>query len=466
MDRPALLPRAVVAAVALLLLVPVAPALASPTPDPVCGACGAGFEDAAAANGLPVTVTNATATVRVRANGSATWTVTNRVNASAADRLRERPDALARIAREAAADGWGLPGVFDDGEVRLREASIDGRTVRVRFDDPDAAQRRAGVLVVDYLHTEGYGGGWILNADRFTVVGPAGTRLVNDPRATIDDEYADPVELPTVDDDRVTWHGSAAAEYGPTLHEDVYLAFDDGGAGGDARVAAALALATAPIWLSNLRAFALPAVVVYGVLLVGVGAGARRATGSVLAPDLFARSVAGAGVAGIVVAGMATVVDESAAFVGAAAVYLVVGTVATVRPRRLRSTRRALGVGAAALVAVAVATAGIDLLGGDTGRLVERAARAAAIHLPLAVAPAFGLAASRRDRRTTVLAFAGAVASLAVAAAVFVPFATRPWGLLLVFTVGGAIAAAALGTPLAALAARERGAITRDPERE
>jgi F0F1-type ATP synthase assembly protein I len=37
---------------------------------------------------------------------------------------------------------------------------------------------------------------------------------------------------------------------------------------------------------------------------------------------------------------------------------------------------------------------------------------------------------------------------------VFVPFDSRPWGLILIFTVGGAILAALLGLPLAVLAVR------------
>lgn len=95
---PALLATAV-------LLAAVSPVLASPQPDPVCGACGSAFEDAAEEDGLAVNVTNSTATVRVHANGSATWIVTNRLNDSAADRLGEHPALLDRIANRAVTTG-------------------------------------------------------------------------------------------------------------------------------------------------------------------------------------------------------------------------------------------------------------------------------------------------------------------------------------------------------------------------
>ncbi|POG54141.1 hypothetical protein AUR65_015825 [Haloferax marisrubri] len=76
-------------------------------------------------------------------------------------------------------------------------------------------------------------------------------------------------------------------------------------------------------------------------------------------------------------------------------------------------------------------------------------------HLPLSVAPVFGLAVARAETndnpRLTVLAFVGALVSLALAGMVFVPFDSRPWGLALIFTVGGAILAGLLGLPLAIL---------------
>lgn len=460
--RPVALPAVLVAA---LLLAAIAPALASPQPDPVCGACGSAFEDAAEEEGLAVNGTNSTATVHVHANGSATWVVTNHVNESAADRLREDPTLLDRVAKRAATGGWGLPGVYDDGDVQFESAGIDGRTVTIRFVDPDAGQHHAGVLVIDYLHSQGIRGGWILNADTFTIVGPPGTTVVNDPRAAIDREYTPANAVPTVDGRRVTWHRSAETESGAAFYDDVYLAFGDAGTPAW-RVDAALALATAPIWVDNIQAFVFPAVVVYGVLLVGVAVAARRVGTSDVDPDRFATGVAAAGAVGVVAGVLAPAVDQPGWFASAAAVYLVTGTAALLRPDAFRSIRGALGVGVASLAGIAAILGGVSLAGGGFGIGIGAVSgslgsmlRGVVFHLPLVIAPAFGVALARAgrrgSRRASLGAFLGALTSLAAAGAVFVPVASRPFGLIIVFTIGGAVFAAIFSLPLAALAARQ-----------
>lgn len=446
-----------------LLLAALGPALSSPQPDNVCGACGSPFEEAADEKGLAASVTNSTATIHVHANGSATWIVTNRVNASAADRLHENPALLDRIANHAATSGGGLPSFYDEGEVQVTAAAIEDRTVTIKFVDSNAGHRLGGVMVVDYLHSEGVRGGWILNADRFTIVGPPGTTVVNNPSAAIDREYMSANAVPIVDGRRVTWHGSAETKYEAAFYDDIYLAFGDAGIPAW-RVDVALALATAPIWVDNLRTFVLPAVIVYGILLLGVAFAVRWIATTDVDPGRLAIGVTALGAIGVVAAMFAPTVNQPRWFAGIAAVYLVTGTAALARPDAFRSTRGAIGVGAVSLVAImgvlgALSVAGgggfgFGFIDGSVGSVLQEAI----YHLPLVVAPAFGVALARASRRgsrqTSLGAFLGALASLAVAGAVFVPFASRPFGLVIIFTVGGSVLAAFFGLPLAALSAR------------
>lgn len=450
------------------LLTAVTPAVASPQPDPICGACGPSFEEIAENHGVAANVTHSTATVQIHENGSATWVVTNRVNESAASRLSQNPGVLNRVAREAAAEGWGLPHVYEEGVVTFQSASIDDRTVRIQFQDSDAGNRHAGVLVVDYLHSEGVRGGWILNADRFTFRGPPGTVVVNDPGAAIIDEYTSADVAPEVTEGDATWQGTAAREYESAFYDDVYLAYGNPGTS-SLRANAALTIATAPIWLDNVQAFVLPAVVIYGLMLAGVTAGARWAADVSINADRVAAVVAGIGLIAVLAAVASELLNEPSSFAGLGAIYLVTGGIAVIRPSSLRSVRGALTVAATSVLAVGLILLGLGLVTRPLEHVAPTVLRGIVFHLPLAVAPAFGLAVARAhehgNRRSTVLAFVGALASLALAGMVFVPFDSRPWGLILIFTVGGAILAGVLGLPLAVLAAR-RWANTHQPGEE
>jgi len=448
-----------------LLFAAIPPALASPQPDPVCGACGPPFEGAADEEGLTVNVTNSTATVHVHANGSATWVVTNRVNNAAADRLRADSAMLDRIADRAATSGWGSPGGHVDDDAEFTSASINDQTVTIRYLDTKAGQRHAGVLVVDYLHSEGVGGGWMINADRFTIVGPPGTTVVNDPRAAIDREYAPANAVPIVDRRRVTWHGSTQDAYRAIFRDDVYVVFGDAGTPAW-RVDAALALATAPIWIDNVQTFVFPAVVVYGVLLLGVAVATRRFAPADADPDPLAKGVTALGGIGVVAGLLAPAVGHPGWFAGVAAVYLVTGIAAVVRPAAFRSPRWTLGVGIASLVGATAVLGGSSLIEGSFGfafgaygNSFVSTLRGGIAHLPLTVAPAFGVALAAGgpfgSRRAQLGAFAGALVSLAIAGGVFVPIASRPFGLIIIFTIGAAVLAALFGLPLAVLAARQ-----------
>jgi len=167
--RPSL-PRILVAALLVGTLVGVAlPATASPRPVPVCSPCERGFTSAAHAHDVDVEVEHSTATMRVHRNGSATWTVENRLDDSAAATFA-RDDSLRRsVAEEAVA--------VHDG--RLQSTSVSGDRVRIRYRTPDVATEvPGGVLRVDYFRDDP--GALVytdLGADRLTLVAPEGMRV-------------------------------------------------------------------------------------------------------------------------------------------------------------------------------------------------------------------------------------------------------------------------------------------------
>ncbi|QPV64800.1 hypothetical protein I7X12_09425 [Halosimplex litoreum] len=443
--------RALVAALLVALAVlTAAGAAASPQPDPVCRACGSSFEQVADDYGYDVTVVNSTATVRVHENGSATWTATNRLAGGDADTLAE-PDAAESVARATVDEGWGLPHVYEAGSLTVESVSVEERSVTVRFTDPDAGARRLGTLVVDYFHSDGVQGGWTLDVDEFTLVGPPNATVLNDPAGAVDEGYSSGDVTAAVDGGRLTLRGSLDEEFGPVFSEDLYVVYGDPGTA-DWRVTGATTLSTAPIWLGNLGSFVVPTMFVFGGVLfvVVVGVDALLSSGSGVSP----RQVAALG--GLAVAAV-TVVPNGRWLVGLAAAYLVVGGGALAAPRLLRSVRGAAALGLASLVAVGGASiAQAALMGG--GVVFERVVELAVSHLPLATGLLVGraLAVYRVGDRLRPVLFGAAVALTGwfVAGAVYVPFASTPFGLILVIMGAGAVAGALAAAPLVALTAR------------
>jgi|AntDeeMetagen681_2_1112603.scaffolds.fasta_scaffold00422_3 hypothetical protein len=446
--------RAVILLAVLLLggslLAVVVPVGASPQPQEICNVCGSSFEDAAEEQGLAVTVIQSTISIQIHANGSATWLVTNRVDEDAADQLSETPQQLDQLV-QAQTTGRQRPHAFDGGEITVQSTTIENRTVRIRFRDSDAGSTQFGVVVVDYLHSEGTGAGWILNTDRISFVGPPETVVVNDLRPTIIDEYTSTDEVPTVTGGNATWHRTTTQDRQTVLEDDVYLAYGEPNSG-SLRVDAAVWLASFPIWLGNMTSYVFPAVLVYGLCLTGVSATARWAAAEMT--DTVDRiSVAIAGLGGLSLC-IATVGESTFTilFGGLGVLYLVVGGTGMYRPRWLRSVRGTLAVGIVGLVAVAGVLMGVGLGSHPVEQLDWLV-----YFLPLSVAPAFGLAVTRAkargSRRSTLLAFGGASATVMLAGVVFVPFDRQLWGLVVVIAVGGAMAAALFGIPLALLAA-------------
>jgi hypothetical protein len=141
-------------------------AAASPRPVAVCEPCDRGFLSAARAHGVDARIERSTATMRVHRNGTATWTVENRVTDAAATAFRN--DSLRRSVAEAAVE-------VHDG--RLLSTSVDGDVVRLRYRTPDAATAATGgVLRVETFRDDP--GARVtddLGADRLTLLAPEGT---------------------------------------------------------------------------------------------------------------------------------------------------------------------------------------------------------------------------------------------------------------------------------------------------
>lgn len=435
--RPALL--ATVGAALLVALV--AAAGASPQPTPVCDYCG-GFESAANESGVDATVAGSTAVVDVHPNGSATWTIRNRL-ADGADAFRENPDALDRTVERLEADGRGL--LRDAGEPAAR---IDGDTVVVTVRQSDVAARHAGLLVVDLLHDRGYERWYVLNVDAFTVRGPPGTAVTNDPAAG------------SVDGRAVTWRGDAAGSPydAPTLDGSPYVVFGPADAAGSpattARTTAALALATLPVVLRGVRRLLLAQTVLFAAGAVAVGS----LVGRVRVPitrDRFAVGVAAVGA----VAAVATLLRDGFGFTPnalfglvPAIAYVLAGTAAWRTPERLRSPRRL----AALAVAIAAVAAVVSLPFAGRGDPLALAVRTGVGTLPLVGFLPLGAAVAASDgvRRWWL----PVVAAFPLAVGTLVDLADPPSGLaggIAVFALlAAAIVVPLLGLPLALLGAR------------
>lgn len=164
------------------------PAAASPQPTPFCPVCGQVFHE-------DVTATDAT--LQVAESGDIEWRIENALSEPTASEWRENPDAAESAARDAVDTRYRPP--YEPTEPTV---TVDGDTVVVEFVDRGAARQRLGLLVVPYLHGEGRQPRWVINADRFSIVAPEGTRIVNEPAGA------------DVDGDRAVWQGDSTGELG------------------------------------------------------------------------------------------------------------------------------------------------------------------------------------------------------------------------------------------------------------
>lgn len=421
--------RSLLALTTLLLVSSIAlPAFASPQPEPVCGACGGSFELAIEREDVDATVVQSTAVVRVHDDGSATWTVRNRLaNESIADTLRNRSDALLTATRYANRRSV-IEGPFTNTSAR-----VENRTVVLTFEDRYATtEMPGGVHVLDYFHSGGFDSWYVLTANRFTIIGPVGTEVTNDPAGA------------TVSGRNATWHGNASAPLweAPRVEQDTYVAFAEPDAAATVLTTVAIALGTLPTVVDVLSTFHLPATILFGILLAGVTAISRPLASRFERPQLLAGVI---GLAGVVapLAFFLTGLGRTWMAVGFAAVSFAMGGLTLVRGHRVRP-RELVGGGALALAGVALAVS----LGASLWQLPESLRS-----LPLVVAPALGAAVAAGNRRRIALAWALALGAFFVVELVAISPTQRPFGAVVFLLAAYAVAAAALSLPFVLLGA-------------
>lgn len=423
------------ACVLAVLAAAVGPALASPQPTPTCRFCGAAFERAAADGGADVTVAGSTADVRIHENGSATWTVRNELTDAAA--LNGSLDATARSLAER---GHGPP----DDPV-LVDARREGDAVVLVYRDPDAAERRVGLLVADYYHDDGARPWYRVNADRLTIHGPDGTAVTNDPDGV------------AIDGGTATWrgNGSAALYEAPDVRGSPFVVFGpDRSAATGIRTTAAVALATAPVVSESARSFLLWQTVAFTVVLVGVVALLRRRR---LPVDAASTGVALVGL-GALAAAVPVAVHGVEWLFGApifvaALGALVAADVEALRDR-LATPRGQAAVAAGLLAAAYLATALLGAAAGAWDEPLAAALRSTAFALPLAASLPLGAVV---DGDADRLLPWGALAVLAFAAVppLAVDFANPPAGLgsglAVIFLLVAAVVVPLVGVPVVSL---------------
>ncbi len=166
----------------LLTVFVATPTASRPPPKPLCGACGNGFTEEVHRYGknhgieyetASISAAHSTATIRVRDNGTATWTVRNELaSEDAAQFFRNNPTAFDDIAEYAGPDSG-----------TLISARLTGtKTVVLRYRTPSLVSTTPGG-VVRFDGFRNVHGGAIsgLGADKVTVVGPPGTVVTRGP---------------------------------------------------------------------------------------------------------------------------------------------------------------------------------------------------------------------------------------------------------------------------------------------
>ena len=416
-------------------------AAAHPPPEPLCDACGEGFEERAESPRFAVGderrppalgVERSTATVIVHENGTATWVVRNRLDDSeTADRLLSNATYRKRVA----------DGALRDADLLGTDAEGSALTMRYRRDE--FAERSVGgaYRTGEFTREYGYRNLDGLGADRLDVVAPPDTRVARTvPGATVSDDGRQ-MTLTDLDEGRIVTFVPRDAALAP-----LWSALAVGGAVAPAVAINALVSVATPAAL-----FGLLAVAGHGALSRGERLARRAGLSAVLARSMPGACLAAIGTAlavGTLALGIAGIVGGSMLPVlGAGVGYAVLGALLT-RPRvRRRTSYRTLVVAAAAGIAVATAvTTAIAAVDG-----VATAAGGIAFHAPLfALLPA-GYALGSGDRR---LAVGTAIAALALGVLPVAPLTAPGGGLLFALLAAGtALSATLLGAPLLAAGA-------------
>jgi hypothetical protein len=429
MARRPSLPRTFVAALlvgSLLGAALAAPATASPRPIAVCAPCDRGFVSAAQNHDHDVRIERSTATMRVHRNGSATWTVENRLNDSTAF---ENASLRRSVAQEATA-------VHD---ARPLSTSVSGDTVRLRYRTPDAAtDAPGGVRRVTYFRddpgTAVYTG---LGADRLTLVAPEGMVVGRAlPGADVSDDGREMAVT--------SFEGDGDGPFVTLVPEDDPLA--------PLWSLVAVTLPLAPIVARNLALLvALPTLVFVGGLL----AVARAVSAAGLDPaaansDRRALGVVTLGAVALLhplAPGAFALGGVEPPLLAGAAGAIVLGVALAVPAVRVRLSLARLAGLAALAFAVAAAVA-VGLRATTTLHVGGAVVRRLLVTLPLYATTLVGYAAARGDLRRALVAVA---AVLALVLAVSFPILSRGgtfYFLAVALAVIGALAAVVAGIPL------------------
>lgn len=418
----------------LLGVVFAAPATASPRPVAVCAPCERSFVSAAHTTDVEVRIERSTATMRVHRNGSATWTVENRLNDTAAF---ENASLRRSVAEEAV--------LIHD--ARLLSTSVSGDTVRMRYRTFDAAtEAPAGVLRVTYFRDDP--GTMVrsgLGADRLTLVAPE--------RMTV---------------------GRALPGADVSIREMTVTSFEGGRDGpfvtlvpdGDPLAPlwslVAVALPLAPIVGRNLVFLvALPTLVFVG----GLGVVARVVSAASLDPAAANPDRRALGV--VVLALLALATDafalggvEPPLFAGAAGALALGGALAVPAVRTRLSVARLAGLVCLAFV-VAVAV-GVVLRSTTTLHVGDGVARRLLPTLPVYAATLVGYAAAHGDPRRALAAAAGALALVLGLSFPILSQGGTFYFLGVIVAVIGAVAGVVVGTPFFLLGHGLAGRTTSD----
>jgi len=269
-------PLLIALALALLFVVGTAGVLAAPPPQSVCGPCNDGLVESAREHALPLNVTSSTAAARVHPNGSATWTVTSRLETDdSPDRDAYPPNATLRDLRALRTNETLRRAVVrgavrdsreyldpDRPDATVRSVTLTNGTLQFTFFEPDvASDRPGGVLLFDEYHTRGLGSGWYVDVNTLEIVGPKNTTAANGVRGAFGTDVA------AVDGNRVVLDGDPA-DPPRTARDDIYVAFVPAGDAAGLRAAVGIAFATLPTVVDTFTSLHLPGLL---VLLAGLG---------------------------------------------------------------------------------------------------------------------------------------------------------------------------------------------------
>lgn len=294
---------AVAAVVAVVAPAAVAPVTASSPPQALCPICGDHLERVAAyETGVSATATGSDLRMVVDERGDASMRARVTLNDSTAERFRENASAMDAVV-SAAFDGGGY--AFGVDRAANVSAGMDGDVLVVTYDVPDVAHRaRGGVLLVTAFGERTY---YVTtNVDRFTMVGPDGYAVANDPR-TGAVEARGATDAASGDGEVVTWN-PADGELGADerLDRGTYVAFaPDDGLGARLNAELAVLATVGPLMVGDALLLGGPTAVVLALALLAclflVGESGR--------PEREARWLAALGASVVVVAALWRLVE-------------------------------------------------------------------------------------------------------------------------------------------------------------